>query len=149
MIDLRENADRGDVNAQSDLGVMYASGQGVEQDHKEAVKWYQKAADQGHAGAQSNLGVKYDDGDGVLEDDVQAYAWYNISAANGSASGKTNKRILAKEMTPDQIAEAQKLSRELVRKIEANKAGKPKPSVLPSGRPLIDPDTGLPILKRK
>ena len=35
------------VTAQYNLGVFYANGEGVEQDFKEAVKWYQKAADQG------------------------------------------------------------------------------------------------------
>jgi TPR repeat protein len=31
---------------------MYATGQGVPQDHVEAVKWYRKAAEQGYAKAQ-------------------------------------------------------------------------------------------------
>ena len=145
----RKAADQGDAEAQYNIGNIYSTGLGVEQDLKETFKWYQKAADQGHATAQFNVGVMYDNGDGVLEDDVQAYAWYNISAANGYKRGKKNKRFLAKMMTPDQIAEAQKLSRELLRKIEANKAGKPKPSDLPFGRPLIDPDTGLPIIERR
>ena len=35
------------------------NGEGVEQDFKEAVKWYQKAAEQGFAGAQYNLGAMY------------------------------------------------------------------------------------------
>ena len=34
------------------------------------------------------------------------------------------KGIIAKEMTPEQIAEAQELSKELLKKIEANKAAK-------------------------
>ena len=42
--------------AQSDLGVMYETGQGVPQDHVEAVAWYRKAAEQNHARAQNNLG---------------------------------------------------------------------------------------------
>ena len=37
--------------AQYNLGVMYDNGQGVQQDYKEAVKWYRKAAEQGHNGA--------------------------------------------------------------------------------------------------
>ena len=73
-------------------------------------------AEQGLASAQYNLGLMYDNGEGVLEDDVTAYAWYNIAAANGGALAKKNKGIIAKEMTPDQIAKAQELSKEMVKK---------------------------------
>ena len=47
-------AEAGDAMAQNNLGVMYDNGRGVEQDLKEAVKWYQKPVDHGHAKAQSN-----------------------------------------------------------------------------------------------
>ena len=43
----RPLAMKGDVSAQSILGVMYHDGQGVKRDYKEAVKWYRKAAKQG------------------------------------------------------------------------------------------------------
>ena len=36
---------------------MYASGEGVPEDDKEAVKWYRLAAEQGYAQAQYNLGL--------------------------------------------------------------------------------------------
>jgi TPR repeat protein len=68
----KAKAESGDACAQDWLRVMYAKGQGVEQDFKEAVKWYQKAADQGDARGQTNLGLMYDSGDGVLEDDKEA-----------------------------------------------------------------------------
>ena len=41
----KAKAEAGDAIAQYNLGVMYEKGQGVEQDFKEAVKWWQKAAD--------------------------------------------------------------------------------------------------------
>ena len=44
---------------------MYAKGQGVIQDYKEALKWFRLAAAQGDAKAQYNLGVMYDNGEGV------------------------------------------------------------------------------------
>ena len=53
-----------------------------------------------------------------VEDNVTAYAWYNIAGSNGSADARTNKDIIAKQMTREQIAEAQKLSRELLKQIE-------------------------------
>ena len=43
-----------------DLGWMYESGHGVEQDDEQAVFWYRKAAEQGYANAQNNLGRWYE-----------------------------------------------------------------------------------------
>ena len=45
--------------AQYNLGVMYDQGDGVTEDHAEALRWYRLAAEQGHAEAQFNLGVMY------------------------------------------------------------------------------------------
>ena len=58
--------------AQSNLGIMYYNGLGVEQDYDQAAAWYRKAADQGDAVAQYNLGYSYDEGEGVEKDTVQA-----------------------------------------------------------------------------
>jgi TPR repeat protein len=40
-------ADAGDARAQTNLGWMYAEGEGVEQDYKEAIKWFELTAEQG------------------------------------------------------------------------------------------------------
>ncbi len=77
---LKTLAEKGDAEAQFNLGQMYYEGLGVDQDYKEAVKWYQEAADKGHARAQFNLGVMYDYGEGVFEDSVTAYAWAECTA---------------------------------------------------------------------
>ena len=42
-------AEQGHAKAQKNLGVMYAKGEGVRQDYKEAVKWFRKSAEQGYA----------------------------------------------------------------------------------------------------
>ena len=75
---------------------MYGSGQGVEQDFKEAVKWYQKAAEQGFADAQFSLGVVYANGQGVEQNYVTAYAWWNIAATNGNQKVKKGLSQIAK-----------------------------------------------------
>jgi TPR repeat protein len=113
---VRKAADQGFAEAQLALGIAYRAGHGVEEDDKEGFKWIRKAANQGFAGAQLILGWGYFNGDGVPEDDVQAYAWFNIAAANGREKAKNGKSVVAKEMTPDQIAEGQKLSRKMVKK---------------------------------
>ena len=94
------------------LTILYANGQGVPQDYKAAVRWYRLAAEQGHAGAQVNLGGMYKTGKGVTKDYVHAYTWYSIAAANGYDDAATNRDNLAREMTPDQMAEAQRFARE-------------------------------------
>jgi TPR repeat protein len=63
--EFRPLAKNGEPASQFSLGVMYANGQGVAQDYKEAVNWYRKAAEQGDERAQYNLGVMYAIGQGV------------------------------------------------------------------------------------
>jgi len=108
----RQTAEQGDAEAQNHMGFIYGTGNGVPKDYAEAVKWFRKAAEQGHAQAQFNLGVMYDKGEGVPEDYVESYMWLNLAAAQGDEKAKQNKGILSKQMTKEQIAEGQKLSRE-------------------------------------
>ena len=113
----RPLAEQGDAKAQHNLGVMYRKGRGVPQDDAEAVKWYSKAAEQGDAFAQFNLAFMYKNGQGVPQDYAQAHMWYNLAASRlppGKDRNKAvrNRDILAAEMTPAQISEAQKLARE-------------------------------------
>ena len=108
----RRVAEQGFVDAQYNLAHMYYEGLGVAQDYKEAVRWYRKAAAQGDAKAQHNLGVIYGKGGkGVLEDNVLAHMWYNISSANGVERGAKKRDTVAKQMTAEQIAEAQAMAR--------------------------------------
>jgi TPR repeat protein len=106
-------AKQGDVASQFNLGLKYAKGNGVPEDHAKAVHWFTKAAKQGLATAQTMLGGMYAQGKGIPEDHARAYAWLSIAAAQGNAGGKKFKEMLAKFTTPAQIAEGQKLSREL------------------------------------
>jgi uncharacterized protein len=104
-------AERGNVTAQSDLGTLYAQGQGVPQDFKEAVKWYRLSAEQGEAKAQYNLGNMYAKGTGVLQDYALAHMWLNISGSNGHKNAVYNRGIIEKRMSPSQIEKAQEMAR--------------------------------------
>ena len=53
----------------------------------------------------------YYKGQGVLKDTVTAYAWFNVAVANGAKNGSNSREMVAKEMTPEQIAKAQELSK--------------------------------------
>ena len=105
-----------DLVAQFNLGQMYRKGEGVPQDDQTAVKWYRLAAEQGLAKAQFDLGVMYYKGRGVPQDFVYAHMWFNVAASQGHENGASNRDLLAKEMTPSQIAKAQELARECVKK---------------------------------
>jgi GDP-D-mannose dehydratase len=85
---------------------------GYAKDYVEAVKWYCKAAEQGDAQSQFNLGSCYEYGRGVTKDLIQAYKWLNLAAATGKSGAENKRENIEKEMTADQIAEAQRLSRE-------------------------------------
>ncbi len=92
--DLRARAERGDAQAQQELGVAFAKGHGVPQSYAEAAKWYRLAADQGHAAAENALGELYEAGQGVRSDASQAAAWYRRAADQGNASGEYNLAVL-------------------------------------------------------
>ena len=91
---LRPLAERGNVVAQYNLGVMNDSGDGIPLNYEEAVKWYYLAANQGHPKAQNNLGNLYRNGDGVLQNYQEARKWYQRSADQGHPSAQLNLEIL-------------------------------------------------------
>ena len=72
---------------------------------------------------QEYLGLMYFNGRGVPQDDTQAYMWVNLAASR--ARGDDRKRYarerdaVAKRMTPQQIANAQRTPREWQAAFEA------------------------------
>jgi hypothetical protein len=50
-------------------------------------------------------------------DEAQAYAWFNIAAAHGNKKAANGRSIISKKMTPEQIAEGQRLSRAFADKV--------------------------------
>ena len=80
---LQDASRQGDSAAQTVLGVMYATGQGVTPNLPLAVHWYQLAARQGYARAQYNLGIMYATGKGVTPNLPRAVHWYQLAARQG------------------------------------------------------------------
>ena len=105
-------ADQGDPRAQFSFGLLYENGDGVPRDYAKARQWYEKAAAQGDAKAQLYLGLQSSFGQGVPMDLVEAYMWYSLAAGNGNPHAPGYRADLSRQMTPAQMAEAQKRARE-------------------------------------
>ncbi|MFH1996693.1 MAG: tetratricopeptide repeat protein [Candidatus Omnitrophota bacterium] len=103
----RKAAEGGYPSAMHNLGVMYANGQGLTPDFSEAAKWYHAAAERGHVGAQHKLIELYAEGKGVPRDNVQAYTWLLIAGCEHDEH-KERAKAIAGQLTPEQIAEAEK-----------------------------------------
>ena len=115
-------AELGDAEAQVLVGSFYSLGISVKADQKESVKWYEKAAKQGDVTGLCALGECYKEGKGVPQNFVEAYKWYSLAVAVGNVSAYTPitretvlpisalkfRDELAKQMTPEQLADAQK-----------------------------------------
>jgi len=57
------------------------------------------------------LGMMYCLGCDVCQDYVAAHKWFNLAALKGSEDARHYRRELAVEMTPAQVAEAQRQAR--------------------------------------
>jgi len=89
-----ELAEKGDVKAQYNLGLMYIRGDGVEQSYTEGAKWHRKAAEQGYAEAQYSLGALHFNRDIPTEDYAEAANWYLKAAEQGHLKAQLNMGIL-------------------------------------------------------
>ncbi|BBO79656.1 hypothetical protein DSCO28_02220 [Desulfosarcina ovata subsp. sediminis] len=90
------SAENGDLESQYLLGELYQYGEGVkriksihydgkpvQENFKEAAKWYLKAANQGHIYAPFHLGCLYEAGKGVQQSNIEAIKWYQKAANHG------------------------------------------------------------------
>jgi len=81
---IRTKAKQGDAEAQVNLGMMYANGEGVVRDDKQAAFCFRKAAEQGCAPAQLILGLMYNEGQGGLEKDCVVSQSNRAGLGNGA-----------------------------------------------------------------
>lgn len=105
-------AEQGDAGAQFILGEMYYNGEGVARDYVRAMSWFRQAAEQGLMQAQGMLGLMYEDGLGINENHIAAYKWYSLAAVQGDEKVSEWIDQLEKQMSPEEIAEAQKQTAE-------------------------------------
>ena len=113
---LEQAAAQGSPTAQYNIGWLYANGDGVPQDYTTARQWYEQSAAQGNAWAHYGLGAMYANGAGVPQNNVKAYMWFNLAAAHLMGDEQklaaNNRDKHARHMSPEQIAEAQRLAQQ-------------------------------------
>jgi len=90
----QELAQKGQANAQHNLGIMYEKGLGVAKNDKTALNWFKKAAEQGHAKSQYILGTKYFYGDSQPQDYAQAIYWWEKATKQNIISAGYNLGVL-------------------------------------------------------
>lgn len=105
-------AKQGDAGAQFYLGAMFRNRGGASHDYQQAFRWLTLSAAQGNAEAQFFLGEMLYEGLGIAQDLTRAHMWFSLAAANGDSMSGAARDIAAKEMTREQIAQAQQMSRE-------------------------------------
>jgi TPR repeat protein len=71
----RRNAAAGDSGAQTLLGLMYQTGQGVPRNEIESARWFRRAAEANECAGQYHLGLLYLQGRGVPVDIERAAHW--------------------------------------------------------------------------
>ena len=97
-------------------------------DYQTAVRLYKPLANEGDPEAQYALGYMYRTGKGVRKDHVKAHMWFNIAISQLSPLEydrrklvESNRDLVAVQMTPDQIAKAEKWAGEWKAKKEKQK----------------------------
>lgn len=79
---------KGHSQAQCKLGICYESGDGVEVDPEEAVRWFQLSASKGYMDAQYRLAQAYDNGYGLAKNEVKANRWFCLAANRGHVNAQ-------------------------------------------------------------
>ena len=102
-------AERGDAKAQSSLGYMYYSGQGIPQDSRHAAEWFYRAANQGEPSAQFFLALMHFHADGVAESPELSLMWCELAMAGGQPNAHEWRVRIMESMTDAQRREAWRL----------------------------------------
>ena len=112
---LLEAAERGDAEAQFNLGVIYENGlddsrYAVEGSRPEAVRWFLAAAEQGLPRAQIKLAELYAAEPDTPENSVKACGWFLLATASLRGahleSAQSAYQRASFRLTPAQIADA-------------------------------------------
>lgn len=104
--DLWDRADGADPKSEWALYKAYLAGEGVPRDEQLAMWFLQRAADWNLPEAQFQMGEHFYQNPDGPRDYVSAYMWYALSKRAGGPDGERMLKVLAAEMTPQQLSEA-------------------------------------------
>lgn len=93
----RKSAEQGNVKSQTELGICYRDGQGVEQNYEKAIEWFNRAEKQGYSEAQNCLGLCYMKGYGVEQDSEKAIEWFKKAVEQGNVNAQYNLGFCLKD----------------------------------------------------
>ena len=79
-----EAGEKGDADAQAQVGYIYQYGCGIDPDYEKAMEWNNRAAQQGNAQGQAQIGWLYQQGLGVTQNLDEAGRWYTRAADQGN-----------------------------------------------------------------
>lgn len=108
----KQLASSGDANSQFQLSLLYSGGKGVKVDGVQSLYWLRQAATKGNTQAQSNLGVAFNMGRGVPQNPIKAYAWLTIAVISGDSTVATNRDVVARKLSPQQLEQAKGLAKD-------------------------------------
>lgn len=84
----------------------------VDKKHQDAIARCLSRAEAGDPEAQFELGLRFASGSGGRLDYVAAHKWFNLAAMRGVRKAIDERSELSREMTPAEIAAAQRAARE-------------------------------------
>ncbi len=81
---MRPLAERGDADAQYNIGWMYLNGYGLRINDRLALEWWLRASEQGHIDANFSIGMLYSLGEGEVDKNLNlAVDYYLLAVKNG------------------------------------------------------------------
>ncbi|TCT05566.1 tetratricopeptide repeat protein [Aquabacter spiritensis] len=89
-------AERGNLRAMHNLGVLATAGVDGRPDWAAAIKWFRQAAERGLRDSQHNLGMIFARGLSGTTDFAEAFKWFAVSAANGDTDSARKRDDLVR-----------------------------------------------------
>lgn len=130
------------------IGMLFWTGQGVQQDSYEAASWLLLAAELHHPDAQNKLAFLYSIGQGVKQSDFQALKWWQSAANQGDADAQYNLGVAYRDglgVTPnpatslqwfrEAAANGDTISAGIVAELEAGASAPDAPAGAATGNP--------------
>ncbi|MFG1399646.1 tetratricopeptide repeat protein [Roseixanthobacter pseudopolyaromaticivorans] len=100
-------ADRGNVRAMHNLGVLASEGTDGKSDWPAAIRWFRMAADLGLRDSQHNLGVIYSRGLGGTPDLGEAWKWFALAANQGDTESARKRDDIVGRADAETLRRAQ------------------------------------------